>query len=100
MRFLFEHLEGKQSLLPVDVKERCGEDANTCAAYRQIVVKAIAYWLVSKKQSDAIQAALQNKLALLCRDRNAPLHLRIATWDALVAAARFRDKQATDDFDD
>lgn len=99
IQFLFDHLEGKQSLLPVNVKNQCGEDANTCAAYRQIVVNAMAYWLVSKKQSPAVQFALKQRLETMRDSRDTPLHLRIAAWDALVLTADFRNKQAAGDFD-
>lgn len=99
VHFLFDHLEGRRSLLPVNVIEQCGENANTCAAYRQIVVKAIAYWSVSKKQAVATRSALDQQLLETMRDRDSPLYLRIAAWDALVAAATFRDMQDSDDFE-
>lgn len=98
IQFLFDHLEGKQSLLPPDIKQQCGDNADTCAVYRQIVVTAIAYWLVSQKQHPAMQTALKQRLETMRGDINAPAHLRIAAWDAFVLAADFRDDQASDNF--
>lgn len=93
IQFLFDHLEGKRSLLPDDVKKQCGEGADTCAVYRQIVVTAMAYWLVSEKHLPSTPTALIQRLETMRGDPNAPAQLRIAAWDAFVLAADFRDNQ-------
>ena len=95
VQFLFDHLEGEQSLLPQG-------NANTHAVYRQAAARAMAWWLVSKKpEAVATQSELRRRLEAM-RDRDPRLYLRVAAWQALAAAADLRDKQAaggSEDFD-
>jgi hypothetical protein len=93
IQFLFDHLEGKQSLMP-------NGNANTYAVYRQTVEQAIALWMASKKpEAVATQAALKQRLETM-RDQDSRLYLRIAAWDTLAAAADLRDKENEENFED
>lgn len=83
LRWLFDHLEGRQSLLP-------GGNANTHAVYRTVVVGALARWLASDKpEVKADQERLRQRLAQM-RDSERHTHLRIAAWNVFVEAAELR----------
>lgn len=93
VQFLFDHLEGRQSLLP-------NGNANTYAAYRQAVQEAMSRWITSKKpETVATQAALKQRLEMM-RDRETRRHIRIAAWDTLAAAAELREKQESSTSED
>jgi HEAT repeat protein len=86
LRWLFDHLEGRQSLLP-------GGNANTHAVYRTVVVGALARWLASDKpEVKADQERLRQRLAQM-RDTDRRVHLRIAAWNVFVEAAKLREEQ-------
>jgi HEAT repeats len=93
VQFLFDHLEGKQSLMP-------NGNAITYAVYRQVVVGAMTKWLVSKQpEAVATQDKLRERLETM-RDQETRLYLRIAAWDTLTAATNLRNRQNVDDFED
>src|SRR5262249_19391211 len=81
VRFLLDHLQGQQSFLPEG-------DANTHAVYRDVVVGALARRLVSDQQN---AARLKEELERL--RKGDALHLRIAAWKVLAAAAELRAHQ-------
>jgi hypothetical protein len=83
IQFLFDHLEGRHSLMP-------DGDANTHAIYRDVIIGAMAQWLVSDKpEAKATRIELKRKLEQM-RDGDKQLHLRIAAWNVFVEAAELR----------
>jgi hypothetical protein len=90
LEFLFAHLEGKQSYLPTYLPNA---NANTYAVYRNLLVTAMARWLVSDTpEAKATQAALRQRLETM-RASDKRLHLRIAAWNALAQAAELAAKK-------
>jgi hypothetical protein len=87
-RFLLDHLEGRRSLMP-------NGDANTYAVYRDVVVGALAQWLVSDKpKAKAERAWLRSELERMRdKDKDKRLHLRIGAWNVFIEAAQLREKQ-------
>ena len=93
VQFLLDHLEGKRSLMP-------NGNANTYAGYRQVAEGAMALWMVSKRpEAVATQASLRQRLETM-RDHDLRMHLRIAAWDTLSAAAALRDSEDFQDFNE
>ncbi len=86
LQFFFDHLEARRSLMP-------NGDSNTHAVYRNVVVGAMARWLVSDKlEAKATQASLKQRLEQM-RDTDKRLHLRIAAWKVFVEAAELRENR-------
>jgi hypothetical protein len=84
-QFLLEHLEGQRSLLS-------NENADTNATYRDVIVNALAQWLVSdlpkaKQDHDSLMQRL-DQMHLQDRRR----HLRIAAWQVLYTAIELRNR--------
>jgi len=83
--FLLEHLEGRRLLMGTG-------DVHAHAAYRHVVIIALAQWLTpNKPKSDARQDVIIHKLEEM-RDNDKRLHLRIAAWDVFSEAAERREK--------
>ncbi len=77
-------------------------DAHTYAIYRDVVVSALAQWLVEKPTGKAKEARLAmadaareqlTKTLEQMRGNDPQLHLRIAAWNVFVKAAELREKQ-------
>ncbi len=86
VQFLFEHLEGRQSLMT-------NGNAVTYAGYRLAVQGAMARWMASKTpEAVATRDRLTERLETI-RDQDSRLYLRISAWDTLAAAANLRGRQ-------
>ncbi len=86
VQFLFDHLEGRRSLVP-------SGDANTYAIYRDVVVGAMARLLVSSERGAVItQAALTQRLEQV-RGKDKRLHLRVVARKVFAEADELREKQ-------
>lgn len=85
VEFLFDHLEGRLSLMP-------NGDVNTHTAYSDVIVGAMARWLVSDKpEFRSTQEALKQRLRRM-RDQDKRLHLRIAAGNVFNEVSELRSQ--------
>jgi hypothetical protein len=75
--FFLRHLKGQISLLPY------GQNANTCAAYRRVIEKAMAQWLEAKDKPN--RAALRQRLMEM-NAKEPQLYWRVAAAQTLFLA--------------
>jgi HEAT repeat protein len=88
-QFLLQHLKGQQSFMP-------DGDANTYAVYRDVVVEALAQWLVSKDEKAIVEREALTKELEIMRDNDSWLHLRMAAWNVFIKEAELRENQDND----
>jgi hypothetical protein len=86
--FLFDHLEGRQTLMPQDNPDM--RDATTCADYRRVIERAIALYLNDETTSPEVAGRIRRRLEAM-RDGETRLHLRVAAWDTLIAVWEIRN---------
>jgi hypothetical protein len=86
VQFLFDHLEGRRSLV-------VGDNANTFASYRSVIIRSLAQWVVSEKpEAKETRESLRHELEQMRRYDNR-IHLSIAAWDALAEISRLYEQR-------
>lgn len=85
-KFLLDHLEGRRLLLDTG-------DVRSYAAYRSVVIGALARWLASDKPKALKEHSNLRQKLEESRDHDHRLHLRIAAWRVFVEFADLREQR-------